>query len=78
MKTMLLAAAGAVALTGFAAPAAFAEAGDWQFRLRASTVQPDESGGHRRPFGGDVSSTPRWCPEFEHLPTSSPTTFPPS
>ncbi len=64
MKTMLLAAAGAVALTGFTAPAAFAEAGDWQFRLRAITVQPDESADIAS-IGGDVDIDTSVVPEFD-------------
>jgi outer membrane protein len=64
MNTMLLAAAGAVALTGFAAPAAFAEAGDWQFRLRAITVQPDE-GADIAMIGGDVDINTSIVPEFD-------------
>lgn len=64
MNTMLLAAAGAVALTGFAAPAAFAEAGDWQFRLRAITVQPDE-GADIATIGGDVDINTSIVPEFD-------------
>lgn len=64
MKTMLLAAAGAVALTGLAAPAAFAEAGDWQFRLRAITVQPDE-GADIATIGGDVDINTSIVPEFD-------------
>ena len=42
MKALLLATVSAVAFTTFAAPA-MAEQGDWLFRLRAITVQPDES-----------------------------------
>ena len=63
MKTILLATVGAVALTGFAAPA-FAEAGDWQFRLRAITVQPDE-GADIDPIGGDVDIDTSVVPEFD-------------
>lgn len=63
MKTLLLATAGAVALTGFSAPA-FAEAGDWQFRLRAITVQPDE-GAEITPIGGDVDIDTSVVPEFD-------------
>jgi outer membrane protein len=63
MKTLLLATAGAVALTGFAAPA-FADAGDWQFRLRAISVSPDESA-DITPIGGDVDISTSVVPEFD-------------
>lgn len=64
MKNLLFAAVGAVALTGLAAPAAFAEAGDWQFRLRAITVQPDESADIAT-IGGDVDINTSVVPEFD-------------
>ncbi len=63
MKTLLLATAGAMALTGFAAPA-FADAGDWQFRLRAISVSPDE-GADIDPIGGDVDISTSVVPEFD-------------
>ena len=63
MKTLLLATAGAVALTGFSAPA-FAEAGDWQFRLRAISVVPDESA-DITPIGGDADISTSVVPEFD-------------
>lgn len=63
MKTLLLATVGAVALTGFAAPA-FADAGDWQFRLRAIVVEPDE-GADITPIGGDVDISTSVVPEFD-------------
>lgn len=64
MKSLLLAAAGVVAFTGLAAPTAFAEQGDWQFRFRAITVQPDE-GASISPIGGDVDIDTSIVPEFD-------------
>lgn len=64
MKSLLLATAGAVALTGLAAPTAFADAGDWLFRLRAITVQPDESADISI-IGGDVDIDTSVVPEFD-------------
>lgn len=64
MKTLLLATAGAVALTGLAAPTAFAEQGEWLFRIRAITVQPDE-GASITPIGGDVDIDASVVPEFD-------------
>lgn len=63
MKKLLLATAGAMAVTGFSAPA-FADAGDWQFRLRAITVQPDE-GADIATIGGDVDIDTSVVPEFD-------------
>jgi len=63
MKTLLLATAGAMAVAGFSAPA-FADAGDWQFRLRAITVDPDESA-NIDPIGGDVDISIQVVPEFD-------------
>lgn len=64
MKTTLLAAAAAVAVTGFAAPTAFADQGDWLFRLRAITVQPDESA-DITPIGGDADIDTSVVPELD-------------
>ena len=64
MKKLLLAAAGVVALTGMTAPAALAEKGDWQFRVRAITVQPDE-GADIQTIGGDVDIDTSVVPEFD-------------
>jgi len=64
MKSMFLTAAAAVAMAGVAAPSAFAEAGDWQFRLRAITVQPDESADIST-IGGDVDIDTSVVPEFD-------------
>ena len=63
MKALLLATASAVAFTTFAAPA-MAEQGDWLFRLRAITVQPDESA-DISPIGGDVDIDASVVPEFD-------------
>ncbi len=63
MKTLLLATAAAMTLTGVAAPA-FADAGDWQFRLRAITVSPDESA-DIDPIGGDADISTSIVPEFD-------------
>ena len=64
MKKLLLAAAGVAALTGLAAPTALAEQGDWQFRVRAITVQPDE-GANIEAIGGDVDIETSVVPEFD-------------
>jgi len=64
MKHFLLAATAAVALTGVTAPVALAEAGDWQFRIRAITVQPDE-GADIATIGGDVDIGSAVVPEFD-------------
>jgi len=64
MKKLLLAAVGVVALTGMTAPAALAEKGDWQFRVRAITVQPDE-GADIQTIGGDVDIDTSVVPEFD-------------
>lgn len=63
MKTMFLVAS-AVVLNGVTAPAALAEAGDWQFRLRAITVQPDESADIAT-IGGNVDIDTSLVPEFD-------------
>jgi outer membrane protein len=63
MKKLLLATAGAMVVAGLSAPA-FADAGDWQFRLRAITVQPDESADISA-IGGDVDIDTSVVPEFD-------------
>jgi outer membrane protein len=63
MKKLLLATAGAMVVAGLSAPA-FADAGDWQFRLRAITVQPDE-GADIGTIGGDVDIDTSVVPEFD-------------
>ena len=63
MKPLFLAAASVLAVAGFAAPAA-AEQGDWQFRLRAINVAPDE-GADISPIGGDVDIDTSVVPEFD-------------
>jgi len=62
MKIALFTAA-ALATLGFAAPA-HAEAGDWQFRLRAISVSPDESA-DITPIGGDADIDTSIVPEFD-------------
>jgi outer membrane protein len=52
-----------MAVAGFSAPA-IADAGDWQFRLRAITVQPDE-GADIGTIGGDVDIDSSVVPEFD-------------
>mgnify|MGYP006268976505 CR=1 FL=1 len=64
MKTMLFTAVAAIALSVAISPAALAEAGDWQFRLRAITVQPDE-GADISAIGGDVDIDTSLVPEFD-------------
>ena len=64
MKRILLATAGLVALTGLTAPTALADQGDWQFRVRAITVQPDE-GANISAIGGDVDIDTSIVPEFD-------------
>jgi outer membrane protein len=63
MKTLLLATVGTLAMAGLTAPG-FADAGDWQFRLRAITVAPDESA-DITPIGGDADISTTTVPEFD-------------
>lgn len=64
MRKLLGAAVSAVALMGVTAPIALADAGDWQFRFRAITVQPDESA-DIDVIGGDVDIDTSIVPEFD-------------
>ncbi len=63
MKTLLLATTAAMVAGGFTAPV-LADAGDWQFRLRAITVAPDESA-DIDPIGGDADISTTTVPEFD-------------
>jgi len=63
MKLILKTTAAAV-LTAMSAGSAFAEAGDWQFRLRGIAVIPDESA-DITPINGDVDIDTAFVPEFD-------------
>lgn len=63
MKTLLLATVGVLAVAGFSAPS-FADPGDWQFRLRAISVDPEE-GADIAAIGGDVDISTQVVPEFD-------------
>ncbi|PWE17820.1 OmpW family protein [Marinicauda salina] len=63
MKVFFSAAASALVLAGLGAPA-FADQGEWRFRVRAITVQPDESA-DITPIGGDVDIDASVVPEFD-------------
>lgn len=64
MKTLLMACVGAALASGAVAPAAFAEQGDWMFRLRALNVIPDE-GASINPIGGSVDIDTSIVPELD-------------
>lgn len=63
MKALLLTSVSIALVAGLATPA-MAEQGDWLFRLRALSVQPEESA-TITPIGGDVSIDNSIVPEFD-------------